>query len=77
MINKTELMHKFNLIGTGDNNKEIFTDIFSEFLNELLDSDLSDVTINQLYNTFIKDTNKYFDHKCDIEYNYNHIPCID
>ncbi len=38
-----------------------FQDVFTEFIHELSQVDLSEKTINNLYQLFIKDMNMYFE----------------
>lgn len=42
---------------------EIFVDAFDEFIYYLNEADLSDNTLDLLYNIFIKDMNIYFENK--------------
>ena len=52
-------MSKFRSFAT-DNNKDIFIDIFNEFMKTLLEQDLSNLTLLYLHDIFIKDMNMYF-----------------
>ena len=61
----SELFKKFNDIAIKNNKYETFCDIFSEFIVILDSLDLSDETINYLYDMFIKDMYIYFKKDCE------------
>ena len=57
---KDDLIEDINSIAIKENEKETFIDSFTEFINCLGEVDLSESTIQYLYDIFIKDMYRYF-----------------
>lgn len=60
---KNNRLCEFYQIGISDNKYDTFTDAFGEFISELDCVDLSEKTLQHLYDVFIKDMNIYFENK--------------
>lgn len=56
-------LQEFFQIAINDDKYNSFVDAFSEFIHELSNVDLSEKTIQHLYDLFIKDMNMYFKNK--------------
>ena len=59
LSSEDEKLHEFYEIGINDNRFNIFTDAFGEFIHEMNCVDLSQNTLDHLYDIFIKDMNIY------------------
>lgn len=63
LVKDDERLHEFYEIVIKDSKYDTFTDAFGEFIHELNCTDLSEKTLQNLYDLFIKDMKIYFDNK--------------
>lgn len=63
LVKDDERLHEFYEIAIKDSKYDTFTDAFGEFIHELNCIDLSEKTLQNLYDLFIKDMKIYFDNK--------------
>lgn len=63
LVKDDERLHEFHQIAIKDDKYDIFIDVFGEFIHELNCTDLSEKTLNHLYELFVKDMKMYFENK--------------
>ena len=63
LMKDDEILHEFYKIAIKENKYDTFIDAFGEFIHELNCTDLSEKTLQHLYEIFIKEMKIYFDNK--------------